>query len=310
MKLLIFALSICLMLSNSAWAQEVEVGPPQVYRYADKISRMLNAIAEEMGDEVSNGNMIAVSAVSPREVYFQAASLYGKTSRLMFEFTSEEGERIIELKPDAKPADAMALLLGTERHLLSVAKRLNMAEQHELQALDPGKQPKDVFALIVNLNRKTNNLLDFKFSPAESHQKITEAIAFASVILQTYPDAQVIFYPQKFARKKTAADVYQRIVSMYERMVPIMDAMNKSCLVLGEEEKTRGDIVPSDVYDLAVLVTSQLRYLHSLIPNAPAAKESYYPGKVIPSDVYQRLSILEQQINELLRVNHISLALI
>jgi hypothetical protein len=308
MKLLLFALGICFMLSNCVWAQDAEVDPPQVYRYADKISQMLIAIAEEMGGNVSHGDIISVSAVSPREVYFQAASLYGKTSRLMFEFTSEEGERIIELKPDAKPADAMALLLGAERHLLAVTKRLKMPEKFELQALDPNKQPRDVFALIVSLNRKTNNLLDFKFSPAESHQKITESIAFASAILATYPNAEVIFYPQKFIRKKTATDVYQRIVSMYERMIPIMDAMNKSCLVLGEEEKKREDVVPSDVYDLAVLVTSQLRYLHSLMPNAPIAKESYYPGKVIPSDVYQRLSILEQQINELLRVNSITIA--
>lgn len=308
LKQITFTLCVYLMLVGDIWAQDTSISTSQVYRNADKISRMLNAIAEEMGDNVSQQNSIAVSSVSPREVYFQAASLYRKTSRLMFEFTSEEGERIAELKPDAKPTDIMALLVGVERHLLSVSKQLNMTEQYTLPSLDTTKQSKDVFMLIVNLNRKTNSLLDFKFSPAESHQQITEAIAFASAILQNYPNAEATFYPHKFTRKKTAVDVYQRIAKMYRRIVPVMTAMDKYCLVLGEEEENRQDVVPGDVYDLAVLITSQLRYLHSLMPNAPMVKESYYPGKIIHADVYQRLSILEQQINELMRVNNITLA--
>lgn len=297
-------LSILMLNSFACYAQSVN--PAQVYRNAGQLSSMLDAIAHEMGITVINREPIAATRVSPREVYFQAATLYGKTSRLMFEFTSDEGDSISILRPDAKPEDVQQLLMQSHIHLNAVLKELNIHQNFDLPPYDDGKSPKDVFRLIVTLNRVTNRLLDFKFSPAESHQKITEAIGIAAAILETYEGANSVFNANALQRGKTPTDVYHKLAKLYKHLTPIMTKMNKRCLILGEYEEKRMEIEPSDVFDLAVLVAGQLRYMHSLLPSARAPIQSYYPGKVIPSQVYQRLSILVQQMEELSRIHGVT----
>lgn len=298
--LIVLVIGACSLHSKAA---NVDVSPAEVFRDALQVSNMLSKIAIEMGVNIRHREPIAATRVSPREVYFQAATLHGKTSRLMFEFTSEEDVTIQALKADADPSDVQQLLTSVKSHLAAVAEKLNISEQSLRPEFDETKTPTDVFQLIVTLNRMTNSLLDFKFSPAESHQKITESIAIASAILSTYPNADPVFFPNELTRGKTPMDVYHQIALMYEGMIPIMTKFGKTCLILGDFEKQRQDIEPSDVYDLAVLIASQLSYVHSLMPDAPEAKESYYPGKVIPAQVYMRLSILQKQMQELSRVN-------
>ena len=54
-------------------------------------------------------------------------------------------------------------------------------------------------------------------------------------------------------------------------------------------------IDPSDVYDLATLLLSELEYLHSLVPGARAPIQAAHPGKRWPSDVYQLAGVLAHQ---------------
>lgn len=291
---------LCYAESNSP-----DVTPPQVYKKANELNVMLTEIAKEMGIAVLTSIPIDISEVSPREVYFQAATLHLKTGRLMFEFSSREGEAVSMNKLDARPADVLELLFSSESHLLEVTKTLGMKGSGEKVQVEKEAQSKDVFQLIVQLNRLTNQLLDFKFSPAESHQKVTESIALASAILQTYPNASAVFYPVPHVSGKTPTDVYQKLASMYQDLSLIFKKFEKSCLILGDSELKRVNVLPSDVYDLAVLFASQLGYWHSILPSQPNVRQSYYPGKVLPSDVYQRLSILDKQVEELMRVNSI-----
>lgn len=281
--------------------------PADVYRFTLQLSQTLQDISLEMGIEPRRRQTIEVRRVSPREVYFQAATLYQKSSQLMFEFSGKEGPPITELYVNASPDDVLGLLKAVELHLEAVKQVLGGRYVNPNVTLDDTKTPTDVYKLIVDLNRMINDLSEFRFSPAHVHQKITEAIAISASILATYPDATAVFHPNTNERRKRPQDVYNKIAHMYDNMLPVMAHFNKHCLVLGELEKTRDNIVPGDVYDLAVLLVSQLRYMHTLIPDTPPIKNSYFPGKVIPSEVYQRLSILEQQMTELIRVNDIKL---
>ena len=62
---------------------------------------------------------------------------------------------------------------------------------------------------------------------------------------------------------------------------------------------TTNDVTPSDVYDVASLLVSELAYLHARLPNAGAPRSSYNPGDKLPSHVYQRAGMLERQLSEL-----------
>jgi hypothetical protein len=288
-----------------AQTENNEITSAIVHQKAAALRQELTDLAAEMGIDLITSEPIDVTDVSPREVYFQAATLRSKTSQLMFEFTSKEGKPIIVNKINASPVDVIGLLYDSESHLLEVATKLTVVLPKELPELDDRATPRDVFQLIVQLNRLTNQLLDFKFSPAESHQKVTESIALASAILQTYPKADAVFYPHTYIPRKTPTDVYQKMAGMYQELSLLFAKFEKTCLILGDSEKQRRNVQPSDVYDLAVLFSSQLGFWHSILPTQPEVKKSYYPGKVLPSDVYQRLSILEQQVHELMRINDV-----
>jgi hypothetical protein len=52
-------------------------------------------------------------------------------------------------------------------------------------------------------------------------------------------------------------------------------------------------VTPHDVYNLASLIVSELRFLHAQVDGALSPPEPYYPGRQFPSDVYQRAGLLE-----------------
>ena len=277
----------------------------EVYSFSIKLSQTLKQISDAMGIEHQVRQTIGVKNVSPREVYFQAATLHTKTSRLMFEFTNEEAKNSDKMKVDAQPADVLALLQLAKGNLETVIEKLNLPPSNFIETFNQDITPAQVFQTIVELNRRTNDLLDFRFSPANVHQKITEAITVAAAILESKKEAKSVFYPNAIERNIRPKDIYIKMVVMYDAMSPIMEKFGKKCLALEAYETNRVDVLPSDVYDLAVMFVSQLRYMHSLIPEAKKIKNSYYPGKVISADVYQRLTILEKQMMEMMRVYHI-----
>jgi hypothetical protein len=56
---------------------------------------------------------------------------------------------------------------------------------------------------------------------------------------------------------------------------------------------------PSDVYDVASFVVSELAHLHMRAGNLEDPRAVYYPGRVFPSDVHRRALLLGAQLNEL-----------
>ncbi len=288
------------LLPGAASASNGEATSLSLQLHVQKISATLAFIADEMGVEQTKRPPISVTRVSPREVYFQATTLYDKSAQLMFEFTSEQSDEIETLMADAGQQDVLDILILVEKHLDKVTAAIGGRPSGASLNADRTESIADIFQLIVDLNRKVNNLLDYRYSPSNVHQKVTEAISVASAILGSRGGEKTVFYPDRKQRKKRPRDIYHKIASMYDKMIPIMEQMGKTCLILGDMEKTRKDVLPSDVYDLAVLVVSQLKYMHSLIPDARPIRDSYYPGKVLPSDVYQRLTVLEKQIDAML----------
>ena len=56
---------------------------------------------------------------------------------------------------------------------------------------------------------------------------------------------------------------------------------------------------PSDVYDIASLLVSELAHLHSLHGKLNPPRRVFYPGHLFPSHVYRRAGMLESQIEQL-----------
>ncbi|MCI5150746.1 MAG: hypothetical protein D3916_15405 [Candidatus Electrothrix sp. MAN1_4] len=56
------------------------------------------------------------------------------------------------------------------------------------------------------------------------------------------------------------------------------------------------DIKPGDIYELAVLITSELKFLHSKIAPEKTLHHAVYPGIKFPSHVLQRLTFLHNHL--------------
>ena len=72
-------------------------------------------------------------------------------------------------------------------------------------------------------------------------------------------------------------------------------------LILEVGESQFETVTPSDVYDIASLIVSELAYLHEQLKQLQSPRKVYNPGRKLPSHVYQRTGILEKQLTDLLK---------
>ncbi|MCK5433019.1 MAG: hypothetical protein KAJ03_09755, partial [Gammaproteobacteria bacterium] len=98
---------------------------------------------------------------------------------------------------------------------------------------------------------------------------------------------------------KRPSDVYRLLIGCYELTRQIAVTSGLSMLTLKSSESQFDTVTPSDVYDIASLVVSELAYLYAQMEEAQPPYEVYNPGRKLPSHVYQRAGILEKQLIDL-----------
>jgi len=69
----------------------------------------------------------------------------------------------------------------------------------------------------------------------------------------------------------------------------VLGALDLPCSELGKPLYGDAEIAPSDCYDLASLLVSELAYLHSTVPGAapPSAADLYEVGNRLPAHCFQ-----------------------
>ena len=285
----------CLLASN-AFSQAT---PTDVYQRVLEVSAEVNLIRLEMGVTDAAKPDMAISGAQPREVYFQALTLFKKSNRLLFEHLREREDPPTLSSGDITPDDVLTLINGALELVLHVKQSFGIKETATIELSNETRTPTDVYKLIIRVNRTLNSLLQQRFAPAEVYQQLTYGVGLSSSILATVASADRLGIEPALARRKTPVDVYRKLIAIYTIIHETLKLSSEACLVIEEAENERTDVSPSDVYDLASLLVSELIYLHSLTPGANAAKDSYYPGDKLPSHVYQRAGRLETQLRTL-----------
>lgn len=259
----------------------------------------LESIRFVMGRSKNNQPEIDVSGAEPREVYFQALTLFRKADRLCFERTRER-----EAEPKAPtrsltPTDVYGVVDAALKRIRRVKKKLGIDKQATPPARDKTKTPTDVFQSCVQASRQLNLLLDRQFTPSDVFQQVTRSVAFASRLLERFPDAETIPDEPEFEPAKRPADVYGRLVSCFKIIKRVAENSGENVLGFDPDQKLYLQAEPSDVYDIASLLISELSYLHSKLPSAKPPHKVYYPGRKFPSHVFQRAGMLERQLTSL-----------
>lgn len=273
------------------------IRPPDVFVHVALVRAELELIRFEMGKPENRQPKIAVQGAAPREVFFQGLTLFRKADRLCFEQTRQRTTEPLTPAGQIRPPQVYAVVDTVLERIRLVKKQLGIKEQTEKIALDPTKTSTDVFRSIVQANRQLNLLLDRKFSPSDVFQQITSSVGYTSRLLARFPGAMRIPQTPTFVRRKRPADVYRRLVGCFMLIRKTADQSGIEMLTLDEVRPT--DVTPSDVYDIASLVVSELNFLHGQFKDIPPPRPVYYPGRKFPSHVYQRAGILERQLIDL-----------
>ena len=260
----------------------------------------LEAIRFEMGKPKDLRTERVASKAALHEVYFQAITLFLKADRLALELTGGTGIPPKGVPPlQIRPYHVWNLVDAAYGRILNVKQELGLTQVIAEQPKPPSTTPYDVGYAIVQANRQINLLLERRFSPSDVFQQVTVAIAYAASLLGQFPDARPMPHAPLLERGKQPDDVFLRLVECYKRLEAIAQQSHLEVLQLDTRSAKRLEIRPSDVYDMATLLVSDLAYLHAHVKNADSPARVGYPGRKFPSHVYQQASVLYAQLVEL-----------
>ena len=284
---------------QAATGTGIEVEPADVFVRVELVRQELELIRLEMGKPGDVEEHITVANAAPRDVFFQALTLFRKANRLCYEQTREDTTE--PPAPDGRigPEHVCEVVNAALGRLRRVKQKLGIEENAKAPERSPATTPTDVFRSIVPASRQLNLLLDRQFAPSEVYQQVTLAISYASRLLALFPGATRIPPTPPFERRKRPADVYDRLIDCFELFRGIDEQLNITMVEVRRAVEDTGKIAPGDVYDIATLLLSELAFIHAQSPGAAAPVKSFYPGRKLPSHVYQRAGMLQTQLREL-----------
>lgn len=279
---------------------------PDTLLPADVLARVkllhdeLEAIRFEMGRPKDSRRLGVASDAAPHEVYFQAITLFLKADRLALELAGSTGVQPELVSPlDIRPYHVWKIVNAAYGRILTVKQELGITRQIVEAAQDPATSPTDVGYAIVRANRQINRMLERRFTPSDVYQQVRVAIAYADGLLGRFPGAAAVPEEPPYERGKEPADVFFRLAECYQQLESIARHSGLQVVHLDTKEAARGEILPSDVYDLATLLVSDLAFLHARLRTTTPPPLEPYPGRKFPSHVYQQADILHAQLLEL-----------
>ena len=227
------------------------ITPAHVLARSQLLHLKLEAIRFEMGRPANTRPDIEVANVAPREVFFQALTLFRKADQLCFEQTREH-DAVPEIPAsEIRPSHVISVVDAALARLNRLSEAIGTSGEAVEPERDDSKTPTDVFRSIVQANRQLNLLLDTKVSPADVFQQVTLAISYSSRLLAQFPEAKRIPDAPPYERGKRPADVYRRLVGCFERIRLIAGHGGLKTLDLKVTNSSVDSVVPSDVYDIA-----------------------------------------------------------
>ncbi len=291
---------MCLLLLTTAApaGSAPQIAPSDVYARVILLQQELELVRYEMGKPRRLEGRGRIALVAPREVYFQALTLFRKANRLSFEHTREIVDDLPRPDGEIEPADVLAVVENALDRIRRVKEELGISDTIAQEAPDPSKTSDDVILAIVRASQQLNLLLDQPFSPVEVYEQLTLAIGYAARLRAQFPGDRIPETPQ-FESGKVPIEVYRKLLDCFAIIRRIAEKSNLSMLRLEVDEGNLATAIPSDVYDVATLLVSELAYLWEQLDDVPPPRPAYYPGRRFPSHVYQRALLLERQLAEI-----------
>jgi hypothetical protein len=311
--------AIHLLLVSTTWGQTAFMTPPPVSGRAvspetilpaDAFARVqwlqeeLEAIRLEMGKPKDRRVTRLATDALPHEVYFQAITLFIKADRLALELTGSTGLRPRPVPPSAiRPYHTWVLVTAALDRLVIIKNELGIQKTVSEKAHPPSTKPTEVGRAIVQANRQLNLMLQRRFSSSDVFQQVSWGIQYAKALLAQFPPATPSAASPPFERGKQPGEVFLRLVQCFKHVEEIARLSGTAVLHLDAKAAKHAvddsRIQPSDVYDLATLLVSDLTFLHGALKDVSPIPSVPFPGRKFPSHVYQQAGVLLDHLRAL-----------
>lgn len=272
--------------------------PADVYARVKLLSAELDLVRLAMGKPKEKQMVLSVSNASPREVYFQADSLFVKANRLAYEVRGHLGTKPKLVNKNIAPAHVWQLVDASLKQILKVKMRLGIKKQAQELMQPNDRTPTDVFNALLQANQQLNILLQQPFSPSDAYQQLTRAINYTEQLLKRYNVDERIPKAPALVMNKTPEDVFKRLTQCIEIIESIAKRSDIRMLDINVNQINLHQVTPSNVYDLASIIVSEVQYFGTKQKNFEVI-ESFYPGYKTSSQVFQRSAILLEQLKQL-----------
>lgn len=264
----------------------------------------LELIRFEMGKPLAIQSEAIVTNVHPHEAYFQALTLFHKADRLALELTGSTG---ISPEPTSlstlAPLHIWKLVNASYLRILAIKEELGLKEMISERPEDPSTSLTETGRAIVQANRQINLLQERHFSPSDVSQQVLLASQYAKRLLARFPQSKEASETPPLERGKQPVDVFLRLVECYAILETIAHQSGIPVLHLdlpaAKNVSHSRQLEPSDVYDMATLLVSDLAYLHAQLKQIDVPRSIPYPGRMFPSHVYQQATVLLHQLKTL-----------
>jgi hypothetical protein len=285
--------------SPSVWADisREQVEPKHVLIEAQRVQHEISLIRDEMGKPKPPQLEIKITNAQPREVFFQALTLYQKADRMCFDHTRNTGPIPPQMKQGKiLPGDVLEVLKKAMNRIHCVSDHWEITKSLKQPISNPYTVSSDVYMEILEVNRELNFLLDVPYSPSTVYRHLQETVQLVEFILRRNdPEVKLPSLPE-FIRGKHPRDVYlqnQRCLVILQR-ISIFTG-NPILKFFVEDESFQ--IEPGDVFDLVSLLLSEVKYIDKKFHPSIHEKTTQaipFSGRKFPSHVFQKAVYLEK----------------
>lgn len=183
-------------------------------------------------------------------------------------------------------------------------RKLGITEQIEEKRQDDSVTPSDVFSAIIHASRQFDLLLMQRLSASVTFEQVTLATNFMVRLLAQFPEATQMSPTPALQRGKRPVDVYNLLIKCYAQINAVAGHSGIEILKIELPKTDTGNdvavyIVHSDVFDMAILLVSELSFFHAQLKHTDPPTQAYDPSFKVPAHVFQRGELLLHQLIEL-----------
>ena len=259
----------------------------------------IEQIRQVLGKRPPRSRSFSLADAEPRQVYFQAQTLFRKCNLL-----AQEMAGVSHVSPppapdeETTPADVLVVVQAAQAQLGHVKTTLGIDQASEPPRIDRRRQSADVMHDIIHAGYVLNQISQPHFDWARIYDRVVQLSTYLGGLL---PEEQRYPVPEAHACCKMPGAVNQRLRGVMELARPLAESVDLTFVRLIVNRTAEGGPGVDTVYDLTTTLLGDFGELALRLEGEDVAPPDYpRPARIHPSHVYQLTSVLEQQVGLIL----------